>query len=61
MREEGEKYAGALFYAVTKETSRHELEITHLVFLTAWKPPRRKMRNGPILKVTNQLNYAVVI
>lgn len=52
---------GCFFYTVTKETSRHELEITRLVFVTAWKPPRRKMRNGPIFKVTNQFNYAVVI
>lgn len=52
---------GRFFYAVTKETSRHELEITRLVFLTAWKPPSRKMQNGPIFKVTNQFNYSVVI
>lgn len=44
---------GRFFYAVTKETSRRELEITRLVFLTAWKPPSRKMRNGPIFKLIN--------
>lgn len=48
-----------VFLLRQRKTSRHKLEITRLVFLTAWKPPSGKMRNGP--EILFQFNLTIIL